>query len=176
MPDTLLDLGPGSATRLSEREFQMISGLVRDRFGVNLTEKKKALVRGRLNSMVKAKGLSSFEELYREITEDSSGDGMLSLIDRISTNHSYFFRESDHFDYLTQTALPGLVSSRAGKSRKLRFWCAGCAAGEEPYTLAMVLSEFFGSDLARWDIGILGTDISLTARSSAVMALSIMTA
>ncbi len=148
---------------LSDKEFWLISDLVRERFGINLTDKKKALVRGRLNSLVKSQGFSTFEEYYKKIIDDTTGGSLLSLIDRISTNHSFFFREADHFDFLTTTALPEILQSLKEHTRSnvLRIWCAGCAAGEEPYTLAMVLAEFFGMDLVKWDVGILATDIAL---------------
>ncbi len=153
---------------LTEKEYRLISDLVYQRFGINLTDKKKALIRGRLNSLLKSKGFVSFEEYYEYVINDSSGSSLLSLIDRISTNHSYFFREAEHFDFLTDVVMPELVRSaeRRGK-REIRIWCAGCAAGEEPYTLAMVLKEFFGADLVRWDVGILATDISGSALTQA---------
>ncbi len=154
---------------LSDKEFWLISDLVHERFGINLTDKKKALVRGRLNSLVKSQGFSTFEEYYKRIVDDTTGGGLLTLIDRISTNHSFFFREADHFDFLTTSALPEILQSlkEHTRSNTLRIWCAGSAAGEEPYTLAMVLTEFFGMDLVKWDVGILATDISVSALSQA---------
>jgi chemotaxis protein methyltransferase CheR len=152
---------------LKENEFQLISRLVYDRFGINLTDKKKALVRGRLHSLVRQNGYASFEEYYDAVMNDESGTELLQLVDRISTNHSYFFREADHFDVLTQRILPDLIR-QIGSERKLRIWCAGCAAGEEPYTLAMVLDDFFGAEYSAWDIKILATDISNTALGKAL--------
>jgi chemotaxis protein methyltransferase CheR len=155
--------------QLTEKEFQLISDLVRERFGINLTEKKKALVRGRLNSLVKSKGFSSFGDYYKTVVNDTTGNSLLSLIDKISTNHSYFFREADHFKFLTDTVLPEILQRLGGQnSNSLRIWCAGCAAGEEAYTVAMVLADFFGSDLSKWDIGLLATDISVSALKRAI--------
>jgi chemotaxis protein methyltransferase CheR len=153
---------------LRDKEFRKISGLVYDRFGVNLTDKKKALVRGRLNSLIRSLGFTGFEDYYGAVTDDTTGAGLLSLIDRISTNHSFFFREADHFDFLTNKALPEIFENmKEQKSNDLRIWCAGCAAGEEAYTLAMVLKEFFNLDIAKWDLGILATDISISALEQA---------
>lgn len=146
---------------LKENEFHKISQLVYEKFGINLTEKKKALVRGRLHAIVRSNGYRSFGEYYDAVMEDDSGRELLRLVDRISTNHSYFFREADHFDVLTERVLPALRRNRDEK--KLRIWCAGCAAGEEPYTIAMVLDDYFGKDYRSWDIKILATDISTTA-------------
>ena len=112
---------------LSEQEFIQISTLVRDRFGIDLSDKKRDLVKGRLNSLVKSLGFSSFGEYYDAIVEDSEVDNLLALIDRISTNHSYFFREQEHFQFLIRYTLPEIC--KALPDRKLRIWCAGCAAG-----------------------------------------------
>jgi len=162
------DFSADGVIQLTEKEFRLISDLVRTRFGINLTDKKKALVRGRLHSQVKSMGFSTFEEYYKTVIEDTTGGNLLSLIDRISTNHSFFFREADHFSFLITAALPEIIQKlEAQKSNDLRIWCAGCAGGEEAYTIAMALTEFFGSDLYRWDVGILATDISVTALEQA---------
>jgi chemotaxis protein methyltransferase CheR len=118
---------------------------------------------------VKSLGFTNFSDYYEAVIEDRTGRNLLGLVDRLSTNHSYFFREAEHFDLLTQSVLPQITGHLTDVgSRDLRIWCAGCAAGEEAYTLAMVLAEYFGSTLPEWDIGILGTDISMTALEQAL--------
>jgi chemotaxis protein methyltransferase CheR len=166
--DILVDFTPESSFQLSEKEFRLISGLVQDRFGVNLTEKKKALIKGRLNSMMRSEGFSTFEDLYESVVGDVSGRGLLSLIDRLSTNHSYFFRESDHFDFLINNVLPAIRPRCKGRNSGLKIWSAGCAAGEEAYTIAMTLFEHLGSEVHNTVSGILGTDISMSALERAV--------
>lgn len=154
--------------QINDDEFQKISGLVYSKFGINLTEKKKALVRGRLNKLIKGLGYTSFDQYYTAVMEDRTGGQLLSLIDKISTNHSYFFRENDHFNFLKESALPEIVQRMGdAKSEDLRIWCAGCAAGEEAYTLAMVVREFFGPQLYKGKPIILATDISLSALNQA---------
>ncbi len=158
----------GGMIDLTEGAFKHISDLVRERFGINLTEKKRALVRGRLHSIVRSSGFDSFEAYYEHVVNDSSGESLLRLIDKISTNHSYFFREIDHFNYLEEHVLPQMISQlEAEDKREIRIWSAGCASGEEPYTLAMLVDRMFGFDRSRWDIGILGTDISMSALEKA---------
>ena len=73
---------------ISDEEFNSIAGLVRSRFGINLTEKKKALVRGRLNKVLKQQGFSSFQRYYDTVMEDETGSGLLELVDKISTNYT----------------------------------------------------------------------------------------
>ncbi len=155
--------------KLTDKEFRLISELVYERFGINLTDSKKALVRGRLNSLVRSLGFSSFGDYYESVIHDRTGDSLHFLIDRISTNHSYFFREMDHFVFIAERALPEICKKlKERASDGVRIWCAGCAAGEEAYTLAMVLTEFFGLEILKWDIGILATDISIAALQEAV--------
>jgi len=146
--------------RISDDEFSDITRLVHDRFGISLGEKKKALVRGRLNSHLRKQGFATFGDFYRSVCDDDSGQGLLTLVDRLSTNHSYFFRESDHFDHLVTEAVTSLDGAIGAQ---FRIWSAGCAAGEEAYTLAMVLSEFAAEHRPRWKPAILATDISMGA-------------
>jgi chemotaxis protein methyltransferase CheR len=93
------------------------------------------------------------------------------MIDAVTTNKTNFFREPRHFDYLTEKVLPDLMNMHGScSSRKLAVWSAGCATGEEPYTIAMVLSEF--SETRRFlDFKILATDISTKALEKAVRAI-----
>jgi len=145
---------------ITEQEFRRISELVYSRFGIHLTDKKKALVRGRLNSLIKELGFSSFSEYYNALISDKTGESLVPLIDRISTNHTYFFREKDHFDFLEKQILPEVP-------KDLRLWCAGCATGEEAYTLAMILMEEARRSGNYSLPAILATDISVAALNTA---------
>jgi chemotaxis protein methyltransferase CheR len=153
--------------QISDREFRHISALVYEKFGINLTDKKKALVRGRLNKLIRGLGYKTFQEYYDSVVQDTTGRSLLELVDKISTNHSYFFRENEHFDYLETGILPRIAPQLKEKNEDFRIWCAGCAAGEEAYTLAMVLLEYFGAAYFRGKPGILATDISLSALNQA---------
>lgn len=154
---------------ISDQEFRQIADLVYQRFGINLGDKKKVLVRGRLNKLLRAGNYTSFNDYYEDVLSDASGKNLLTLIDKISTNHSFFYREADHFEYLSNHILPELTADGAiGGSEDFRLWCAGCAAGEEPYTLAMVLREYFPDNFFTGSPVILATDISMTALETAV--------
>lgn len=155
---------------ISDKEFEAISTLVYEKFGIHLTEKKRVLVRGRLNKLLKEMGYRNFQSYYNWVVKDTGGAGLLELVDKISTNHSYFFRENDHFVFLEKRVLPELKYHLEQQgSRDLRFWSAGCATGEEAYTLAIMLAEFFGPDFFRDGPPILATDISQTALEKAVL-------
>lgn len=152
---------------ITDGEFQDLARLVYDQFGINLTDKKKALVRGRLNKVLKARGLASFRDYLDLVRRDQSGMALVELVDRISTNHTFFFRESDHFAFFQNTALPELGASQP-PGGELRIWCAGCATGEEAYTLAMVCRTWAEKADHRFTIKILATDISVSALTAAM--------
>ncbi len=147
---------------ITNNEFKLLRNLIYDQFGINLCDQKKGLVVGRLRKVLSQNGFHSFGQYYDYVKSDTSGEAMTTLIDKISTNHTYFFREKEHFDFLVKNILPEIAQKKAGsKKHKLRIWCAGCSSGEEPYSLAMLLLEYFGMKISNWDSGILATDISL---------------
>jgi len=146
---------------ITDREFRLMRELFSIRFGINLTDKKRSLLVARLQSLIRSSGYRSFRDYYEHLVNDSSEQELGELIDRISTNYTYFYREKDHFEYYFNTVLPALARRiRRGKSRSLRIWCAGCSTGEEPYMLLMLLHEFLGPEYRDWDAEILATDIS----------------
>lgn len=150
---------PGTI-RLTDEEYRLIRDLVYSRFGINLTEQKRALIVGRLQKILREKGFLSFRQYYDHVVSDKSGEALTMLVNRISTNHTFFYRENDHFDFLLNEVLPEIRARIGSGPKKLRIWCAGCSTGEEPYTLAIIVKEFLQNEIGRWDIGILATDIS----------------
>jgi chemotaxis protein methyltransferase CheR len=105
--------------------------------------------------------MKNFTQYYEYVLSDATGRALNTLIEKISTNHTFFWREYDHFAYFTETVLPEISASlRKRRSRDLRIWSAGCSTGEEPYTLAMLLCEYFGREMSSWETGVLATDIS----------------
>lgn len=154
--------------KLTDEEFNLISWLIHERFGIKLGEQKRTLIVGRLQKVLLSGEFNSFKEYFNHVLQDSTGRALLTLADRISTNYTFFFREKEHFDFLLATVLPQIFDMLKKKgSRDLRLWCAGCSSGEEPYSLAMVICEYFGHELSNLDIGILATDISDSALKEA---------
>ena len=150
-----------SMMSISDTEFSQLRDLIHRRFGINLTEQKRSLLVGRLQKLMRQLNLASFSQYYNYLTEDSSEKGLSELVDLISTNHTYFNREKEHFDYFSQTALPAVIENLKRQNRKdLRIWCAGSSTGEEPYTLQMLMMEYLGNEYSSWDAGLLATDIS----------------
>ena len=154
--------------QLSNEEFNLIRQLIYDRFGIHLNEQKKTLVVERLQKTMRTGQFNTFRAYYDYVVGDKSGRAILELIDRISTNHTSFFREIDHFVFMQKTWLPELKKKgQLDGNRNVRIWSAGCSSGEEPYTIAMLLADQFEMDRSNWDIGILATDISTTVLEKA---------
>ena len=150
-----------SMMAISDSEFTRLRDLIYQRFGINLTEQKRSLLVGRLQKLMRQLNLPTFSAYFEYLDNDKTEAGLSELVDLISTNHTYFNREKDHFDYFSKTALPAVIDKLKKQNRKdLRIWCAGCSSGEEPYTLLMLMMEHLGADYSSWDAGILATDIS----------------
>ncbi|MCB2210815.1 protein-glutamate O-methyltransferase CheR [bacterium] len=157
----------GTAT-INDKEFKQIRELIYSRFGINLTEQKRALVTGRLNKVLREGGFASFQDYLLAVEKDDTGKSLSQLVDRISTNHTYFWREPDHFVFFRDEFLPKLIQQqRARNQKKIRIWIAGCSSGEESYMLAILIKEALGGEAAAWDVGLLATDISTVALAKA---------
>ncbi|MBU2513007.1 protein-glutamate O-methyltransferase CheR [bacterium] len=155
--------------QISDQEFELFRSFIYKNFGINLTEAKRALLMNRLQKILKEKAFSSFKDYYESIQKDSSLAELSELIDAVSTNHTFFFREKVHFDFLMHNALPEIVPAiKKSGQKELRVWCAAASTGEEPYVIAMLLMEYFGMDYKNWSAGLLATDISNQALSTAM--------
>ena len=161
-----LSLPASGSFPIADQEMLKLIDIIYKHSGIVLTPDKKSMVSSRLNKRLRANRLASFEE-YLEFLR-SSEDGALEttlMIDEITTNKTDFFREKQHFDFMTETLLPSLALSDWSV---LNIWSAGCATGEEPYTLAMVLAEYFG---ATRNFSITASDLSTQALQSAQLAV-----
>ena len=151
---------------LTDSEFQKTVAYVKAHYGIDLSE-KRVLVNGRLETYFLRNGYNSFDEFMKKVLDDPKGEAAESLINVLTTNHTYFMRESEHFDYLVKVVLPYLKVRAAG-SKDLRIWSAASSTGEEPYALAMYLMDYFGLENSAWDTRILATDVSTRVLEHAV--------
>lgn len=154
---------------LSEKEFQQIVSFIKDNYGVNLAT-KKALIEGRLTSVMAHGGYSSYADYMQHVTMNPFGEEATTLVNSLTTNHTFFLREPIHFDFLKERALPELKKANSAK-HDLGIWSAASSSGEEAFTIAMVLHDFFGEEAKYWDTTILATDISKKALSIATNAV-----
>lgn len=144
---------------LSEKEFDYLSDLVFLYCGINLHRGKKEMVRARLCKRLRELGLGSFEE-YCEHVQSAGAEELTILIDTLSTNYTFFFREPKQFEFLDKQLPRMLQQKEVKKDRKFRIWSAGCSSGEEPYSIALLLAEALERTPARIDAKILATDVS----------------
>ncbi len=139
---------------MDHRVFERFREIIYEKSGISLNEKKVALVSSRIAKRMRTLGMDEHREYLEHVLADSSGEEVIQLLDVISTNVTHFFREAEHFQLLAEEFKESL---RKGQ-RRFRFWSAGCSSGEEPYTIAMTLSETANGN--RPDMKILATDIS----------------
>jgi chemotaxis protein methyltransferase CheR len=157
---------------MSEREFQRFATLVYDSVGIKMPPAKKIMLEARLQKRLKALGINSFDKYGDYVTcPEGRENELVHMIDVVTTNKTDFFREPAHFEYMVKTALPKIIQARKESGLEpVRVWSAGCSSGEEPYTLAMVLSEYSLKNPG-FRFTILASDIStkiLTIAKSAV--------
>jgi chemotaxis protein methyltransferase CheR len=148
-----------SPLELTNREFEKISRLVYDQCGIRLSQGKRELVKARLGKRIRSGPFRSFQDYYEHVVRDRSGEELVQLLNSISTNYTFFFREQAHYDYLRGEVLPPLIGSKRERAGRLRLWSAGCSSGEEAYSLAIMLLEAIENPSA-WDLMILATDLS----------------
>ena len=149
---------------LTDKEFEYLVEYLKKNYGINLIN-KRALLEGRLAQYLAENSFFSYTAYIKELENDTSGRELTNLLNRVTTNHTYFMREADHFDYFKNTVLPLLEKNVP--DRDLRIWCAASSTGEEPYTLAMILNDYFGHRTPAWDKTLLATDISLKVLAQA---------
>ena len=149
----------GNEESISNKDYARLCDLIYAEAGIHLGPDKKIMLEARIKRRLKALELNSYRH-YCDYLFDQKGmqEELVSLIDVVTTNKTDFFRESAHFDFLAQKALPEWCSENYA-SRPFLIWSAGCSTGEEPYTMAIVLSEFAGTRPG-FRFRILASDIS----------------
>jgi chemotaxis protein methyltransferase CheR len=137
-------------------DYEFLRKLLKERSGLDLSPDKQYLVESRLIPLARRADLSGIAELVQKIR--SGAEALTSdVVEAMTTNETFFFRDKIPFDHLRETVLPELLRARANR-RSLRIWCAASSTGQEPYSIAMCIREFAG--LAGWRVEIVATDLS----------------
>jgi chemotaxis protein methyltransferase CheR len=169
MSDALSTVPPWSRASLTAEQFARIAGLVTRTCGIALSPAKRTMLEGRLRRRLQANGLGSFAAYVELLNDPQRRAGELQhLIDAVTTNHTAFWREPVHFEFLLEGGLTALLPEIG--ERPLRAWSAACSSGEEPYTLAMVLAEALPAVSDR-GFSILATDISISMLQKAARSV-----
>jgi len=143
---------------VNPEDFDFISKLIKTRSGLALTPDKAYLLESRLMPVARRHGHNGLEELIGAMRTRKEESVIVEVVEAMTTNESFFFRDIKPFDLLRDEVLPPMLEKRAGK-KHLKIWCAAASSGQEPYSIAIVLKEL-GAKLAGWNLDILGTDIS----------------
>jgi chemotaxis protein methyltransferase CheR len=143
---------------MTSDEFDFLCKLLKERSGLVLTRDKAYLLESRLLPVARKADLKSVDELVGSVRMRPNGDLARDVVEAMTTNESFFFRDIKPFDQFKNFVLPELMKARAAR-RSIRIWSAACSSGQEPYTLAMLLAEQ-QAKLAGWTIDIVATDLS----------------
>jgi len=149
---------------VSKNDFNRIATFIKKEAGIDLSE-KYVLVSTRLESFFSANGITDTATYLNMALVQSSKESE-ELINLLTTNHTFFWRENQHFEFMLSTVLPEL-KKKCSISKDMRIWCAASSTGEEPYTLAMAAMDSLGPDYHLWDTTVLATDISTKVLSRA---------
>jgi chemotaxis protein methyltransferase CheR len=138
-------------------DYDFLRKFLKERSGLDLSAEKQYLVESRLLPLARKSGLEGISELVQKLK--SGADALTSeVVEAMTTNETFFFRDKVPFDHLRETVLPALLAARAGR-KTLRIWSAASSTGQEPYSIAMLLKEKEAA-LAGWRIEIVATDLS----------------
>jgi chemotaxis protein methyltransferase CheR len=155
---------------ISARDYEKLCALIYSEAGICLNTEKKTMLEGRVRRRLKDLAIPTYSAYCRYLfSPHGEKEELIHLIDVVTTNKTDFFREPRHFEFLTATALPALQSQLASR-RPVLIWSAGCSTGEEPYTLAIVLSEYARTH-PEFSFRILATDVSTIVLKKAAMGI-----
>lgn len=152
--------------KIEQNDFLRFALFIEDNYGINLREKKH-IVQNRLAPLLKEKNIDKFSNYIDYIIKLPDKD-IDNMIDKITTNHTYFMREQQHYQYLLDTILGNIIDRK--QNNILSIWSAGCSSGQEAYNISIVLKEFFGNEFSSWDTRVLATDISGEILQKAIKA------
>jgi chemotaxis protein methyltransferase CheR len=143
---------------MTPQDFDYLRQLLRERSGLVLSAEKQYLAESRLLPVAKKHGLATLTELVAKLMAANTAPLGTDVVEAMTTNESFFFRDKVPFDHFRDTIMPALLAART-REKRIRIWCTACATGQEPYSLAMDVRGF-GAALAGWRIEIVATDLS----------------
>jgi chemotaxis protein methyltransferase CheR len=146
---------------LNDRDFEKFRDLVYAEAGIKLSDLKKALLQARLSRRLRALGIKSYTEYYTYLMDNYENE-KIEFINSLTTNKTDFFRENRHFEFMKEIVLPAYE----GKN-EIKIWSAGCSTGEEPYTIAMTMNDYYSGIKKAQNFKILATDIDTRVLESA---------
>ncbi len=170
MSNNNVALGDIYKATLSNEDFKRLSTFIFKEYGIKMPEVKRTMLQSRLHKRLRELNMTNYKDYVDFVfSKEGQGNEVIHMIDVVSTNKTDFFREPVHFDFLHSHVLPELLNGER-PNRLIKLWSAGCSSGEEPYTLAMSISEYM-LEHPGFDYSIFATDISSRILKSAVDAI-----
>ena len=160
---------------VSEKAYRTLTDLIYAHSRIRLGPDKQPLLANRLRKRLQALAMDSYEEYCALLQSASGGEEIEELVDLITTNHTRFYREPEHFTFLTRCVLPALVPGLGATGGALRLWSAASSSGEEPYTMAIAVAEYLQARPSI-DWQIVATDISRRMLATAAQGVYSMSA
>ncbi len=158
-------LGGFGPMTISDADFRKMVNFIQSSYGIDLSQKKQ-LITSRLSPALKKLGYKSFGEFVNHLLDKKENDEVTLVLNKLTTNYTFFMREKEHLDYFCSNIIPEIVR-RHERDKTLAIWSAGCSSGEEPYNITMFLYDYLGPQARQWDTRILATDISAQALTKA---------
>lgn len=149
--------------QMGKSDFKLFRRLIYAEAGINLTEKKITLLSNRIRKRLKALNISSYHKYYMYLKKSFNKEiEIIKMIDAVTTNVTHFFRNPQQFEKFKNIILPDLINKNI-KRKSIKILSAGCSTGEEPYTISIILLEYFKDDLSDWHLEVDGVDICTDA-------------
>ena len=150
---------------LTDNDFHRLYTYIKKNYGIDLSKKKQLIV-SRLSNTLAAQGFQNFSAYVDEIISGRDSEMVTAMLNKLTTNYTYFLREEEHFKYFQSVVLPDLAAKHS-RDKVLSIWSAGCSSGEEPYNVSMYIMDYLGAQASAWDTRMLASDISLDALNKA---------
>ena len=150
---------------IGDNDFKRLVSFIQTTYGIDLSQKRQ-LITGRLSPAIRQRGYKSFSDFVNHVLDKKENDEITLVLNKLTTNYTFFMREKEHLDLFCQRIIPEIVR-RHQRDKTLAIWSAGCSSGEEPYNITMFLYDYLGPQAKDWDTRILATDISAQALASA---------
>lgn len=155
---------------MKDEDFKKLSKLVRQLYGIRLSPRKKSLLSSKLKKLIENGKFEDLEGYLKGLSKQKDKDLIIDFANRITTNHTFFYREKEHFEFLLKEIFP-YIKEKEHFKKDIRIWSAGCSSGEEAYTISILAREYFKNDYRFWNGQILATDISNRVLKKAKLGL-----
>jgi chemotaxis protein methyltransferase CheR len=143
---------------MTPQDFDWLRKLLKERSGLMLSAEKEYLLESRLLPLARRHGLATLAELVTRLKTPGNSDLVFSVVEAMTTNETFFFRDKIPFDHLRDTIIPALIAARA-KEKRIRIWCAAASSGQEPYSIAILLKSM-AAQLRGYRVDLIATDLS----------------